>query len=85
MYTIIDNEIYGIKGNKLIKCEIKGGVLYSTKETKEIPKDLSIILTYDEIRRKFINIFNQEIIEEEIKVEVPKRTSSLKNSTSSEE
>lgn len=69
MYTIIKGDIYLIKDNKLVKQTIKKGVLKPTKEVIEMPKDLKSVLTYTEIRIKFINKFNE--IEEIEEVEKP--------------
>ena len=65
MYTIINGDIYLIQGTKLVKQVIKKGVLKATKEVVEMPKNLSSVLTYAEVRIKFINKFNEvEEVEE---------------------
>lgn len=65
MYTIINGDIYLIQGTKLVKQVIKKGVLKATKEVVEMPKNLSSVLTYAEVKIKFINKFNEvEEVEE---------------------
>ena len=71
MYTIINGDIYLIQGNKLVKQVIKKGVLVATKETAEMPKNITSVLTYAEVKIKFINKFNEVEDEEVVEIEKP--------------
>lgn len=68
-YTIVDNEIYLIKGDKLVKHEIKDAKLINTKETIDIPTNISLVLSFEELRLKFAEQIeaSRAIVEEPLK------------------
>lgn len=76
-YTIIDNEIYLIKGDKLVKHEIKNGMLVNMKEAIDMPEDISLALTFEELRLKFAEQIeaSREEVEEQPKPQKAKEES----------
>jgi hypothetical protein len=72
MFTIIEDKIYYITTKGLVEYVFSKGKLNKTKNVIELPKTLSEVFTFDEIRRKFITKINSLVEESEVEEEKPK-------------